>query len=235
MHVAVGIVVILLLIVLAGISIFVVIRSKRTDKHHPKTSKDKSSSKDRSSGQDQTNKKGPSPGEIYAHSPVPVPAGSLKATSDKYNYQKPYLFGGGYPTGSSDDWSEFDQLPGKITSSKYFSPYRHYPQVYSGYPAGLTSVNSYYPAPEVNTKWEKIGLLTTTDPNDETLVNLYRRPISPYHDLWEYNIQTKDGFVIPLTNQSLLEDGDLIPEIKGLESKGEWKVQSFTENKYVWV
>lgn len=92
------------------------------------------------------------------------------------------------------------------------------------------------PFPEVATPWEKAGLLTTLNPRDDTLLNLFRRPIAPGQDLWEYAVQDKDGFIVPFQNRiTYLEDGDIIDSVLGKENKGRWRANIFSDNRYVWV
>lgn len=85
---------------------------------------------------------------------------------------------------------------------------------------------------EVATGWEKAGLCISKDETNSHLLNLYRRPIVPLQDLWQYSVQDKNGFIIPLT-QTYLEDGDLVSDIKG--KPGLWKVNIYYKDKYVWV
>jgi len=98
-----------------------------------------------------------------------------------------------------------------------------------------TSVSSYAPFPEINTPWEKVGLLTTVDPQNDAILNLYRRPIAPLQDLFDYAAQDKNGFIIKLRGTKFLEDGDTVPEVIGKENLGPWKVNSFVKDKYVWA
>lgn len=89
---------------------------------------------------------------------------------------------------------------------------------------------------EVVTPWEKIGLMTTVDENEDGILNLYRRDIAPYRDLYEYSAQDKNGFIIPLSKSiTYLENNDIVEHVTGKESKGPWKVSLFYENKYIYV
>lgn len=97
------------------------------------------------------------------------------------------------------------------------------------------SADAYYPFPEVNTPWEKIGILTTVNPSEDTILNLFRRPIAPLQDLFEYTTQDKNGFVIPLERRSLIENDDIIERVRGYENKGPWRANIFVNNKFIWV
>jgi len=98
-----------------------------------------------------------------------------------------------------------------------------------------SSVSSYAPFPEIDTPWEKVGLLTTEDPNNNAILNLYRKPIAPLQDLFDYSVQDKNGFIIKLRGINFLEDGDVVPQVIGKETLGPWKVANFVKDKYVWV
>jgi hypothetical protein len=114
----------------------------------------------------------------------------------------------------------------------------------------ISSVDKFLPAASVNTAFEKVGLLISNDGhhyhglsnkdddeknyhNDEAMMNLYRRPIAPLQDLWEYQVQDKDGFVIPLEGRNYLEDGDIVDHVIG-KGRRSWKVRMFMNNKYIW-
>lgn len=159
---------------------------------------------------------------------VPVPQRALKETSERY----------GYP------FRQFEQLSYTVDSTDYFKPHsyntvgRHAGYAdprYSGRGRFYSSVNAYAPHNEVTSEWEKAGLLTTTNANDDTILVLYRRPIAPLQDLWEYAVQNKDGIIIPLEDKKFLENDDVIGTVPGLESKGSWKVKIYVNNKYVWM
>jgi hypothetical protein len=154
------------------------------------------------------------------YAPTPVKAGTLKLTNDRDNVK-------------------FDRLPGSLYSSDYHRPYPPSPYVHpllarSGLKF-IGSASAYSPLPEVPVTWEKIGTLTTVDITDDTILNLYRRPIAPLQDLFEYRVQDKDGFIIPLKNKSYIEDGDIVDSVEGKEAKGEWKVSIYVDNKYVFL
>jgi len=185
---------------------------------------------------------GPFPGSFQG---IPVPANSLKMTNENYNpgnfrfnpppmarradmqgtYIEPNIVPVVFPTGSN--------LPrqGNPSSGDFFRPYG--PNIPLADVPFVGSLNSYAPFPEVNTPWEKSGILTSD--RDNHILNLYRRPIAPAQDLWEYQVQDKDGFVIRLQNVKYVENGDYIPYIPGKSSLGPWKVHDFVQNKYVYV
>ena len=162
---------------------------------------------------------------------VPVPAGALKATEGLYPY--PYTPGYGARRGIGEDFP-YQQRP--VTSGDFFRPLGpNAPSAFVG------SVDAYAPFPEVNTPWEKAGILTATHSHSHghsqknEILNLYRRPIAPMQDLWEYQVQDKDGYVIKLDRVKYLEDGDLIHDIIGKQGLGPWRAHVFVNNKYVWV
>lgn len=167
------------------------------------------------------NAPGPYPGSIQN---IPVPAGALKATNGLYNFTPDY----GYmvPNGGV--------LPHQHTpllSDGFFRPYG--PSLSPS--AFVGSVDAFLPFPEVNTPWEKAGILTSqrSETGTKELLNLYQRPIAPMQELWEYQVQDKDGFVIKLDIKRYIEDGDIIHHIIG--KPGSWKANIFVQNKYVWV
>ena len=94
------------------------------------------------------------------------------------------------------------------------------------------SVNAYAPLPEIVTPWEKAGILTSAKGNE--ILNLFRRAIAPVQDLWEYQVQDKNGFVIKLWER-YIEDGDVVSHVIGKDGLGPWKAHVFVQNKYVWV
>lgn len=152
---------------------------------------------------------------------VPVPAGTLKATDGYYSYTPGY----GSRGGLGEDFP-YQQRP--LTSGDFFRPGVS-PSSFIG------SVDAYAPFPEVNTPWEKAGILTSTRHEKNAILNLYRRPISPMQELWEYQVQDKDGFMIKLDRVKYLEDGDLVHDVIGKHGLGPWRAHVFVRNKYVWV
>nr|QBK86527.1 MAG: hypothetical protein LCMAC102_03220 [Marseillevirus LCMAC102] len=168
---------------------------------------------------------------------VPVPQGSLKMSSEKYKY--PFYYQK-KPLSPYDYFRPYGPNQNEMQSEIIYADtpfYKKNPETYSGSGAipFISSVNSYAPFPEVYTPWEKTGMVQTEDAKDESIMNLYRRPIAPLQDLFEYSVQDKDGFVIPLQNINFLEDGDTIKSISGKESKGPWKVNIYVNNKWVWA
>lgn len=98
-----------------------------------------------------------------------------------------------------------------------------------------SSVSAFAPFPEIYTPWEKVGVLTTVNPQDDSILELYRRPVAPLQDLFEYSVQDKNGFILQLRGTNYLRTGDIIPNVLGKESKGPWKVTQFIKNKWVWA
>lgn len=183
---------------------------------------------------------GPIPGKPLN---IPVPMGSLKETNENYNHQFFKLFPpsnasigtpqsnasvGAYPAPfnfppQNKNISGFD--------GDYFKPYG--PNMMLNNIPFVGSVNSYAPFPEVNTPWEKVGILTSITGNE--IMNLYRRPIAPLQNLFEYNAQDKNGFLILLKNRNYLENNDVVDYIPGKEKNDPWRVHIFNDNKYIWV
>lgn len=96
------------------------------------------------------------------------------------------------------------------------------------------SVDACAPFPSVTTQFEKVGILTSFR-GKNTILNLFMRPIAPNQNLWEYQVQDKNGFIIKLDQTRYLEDGDEIKNIIGKHDMGPWRVHMFAQNKYVWV
>ncbi len=176
----------------------------------------------------------PAPGQPLN---VPVPQRSLKMSSEKYKY--PFYYQK-KPLSPYDYFRPYGPNQNEMQSEIIYADtpfYKRDPQTYTGSGAipFISSVSSYAPFPEVYTPWEKTGMVQTEDAKDESIMNLYRRPIAPLQDLFEYSVQDKDGFVIPLQNINFLEDGDTIKSIPGKEAKGPWKVNIYVNNKWVWA
>ena len=171
---------------------------------------------------------------------IPVPQGSLKLSSEKYRYpfyyQKkplsPYDYFRPYGPNSPEMQSEI-----VVSDTPFYKRglFPGSPTVTSGTVPFISSVSSFAPFPEVQTAWEKIGMLQTEDAKDSTILNLFRRPIAPLQDLFEYSIQDKNGFIIPLKNMNFLKDGDTIATVPGKEALGSWKVNIYVKNKWVWA
>ena len=163
---------------------------------------------------------------------IPVPAGTLKETSEKYD--EPF-YRALRPLESDDFFKPYDRRqrsPKIVVSDKPF--YRRKISSSPNLPF-ISSANAFAPKKEVDTKWEKMGIIQTVDPNDNTIMNIYRRPIAPLQDLYEYAVQDKDGFIVPLVGIAYLENGDIIKSVPGRESLGPWKVNIYVTNKYVWM
>lgn len=174
---------------------------------------------------------GPTPGRMLN---IPVPQGSLKTTNEHYKYpfyyqQKPlapYDFFKPYGPNASS------MQNGLLYADDPFytkdRPYLEFSN--TGDVPFIGSVNSYAPFAEVQTPWEKSGILTKI--GEEQILNIYRRPIAPVNDIFEYMVQDKDGFMIPLKN-TFLENEDVVNYIPG--KGGPWKVHIYVNNKYIWV
>lgn len=102
------------------------------------------------------------------------------------------------------------------------------------------SVSAYAPFPEVNTPWEKIGILKpiSQEENTHLILTLFRKPIAPLNDIFAYSIQDKDGNILPLPNRySYIIDGDVIEAnaVPGYESAGPFTARVFVNNKWVYA
>ena len=132
----------------------------------------------------------------------------LKTTSDRYRYK----IGGAYS-------------------------FPHGGASYRGYVTSLDSEladNMGYHS--VDTPWDNVGMVSTVDKDDNTIMSLDKRAIDPYREWYEYRVLDKTGIVIPLgTGVTYLEDGDIIKKIPGKEGKGSFKIHLFDQNKYVYV
>ena len=197
---------------------------------------------------------GPYPGMPLG---VPVPRGSLKKTSEKYGYvQRAGLSGLGPGTVSPREYP-FYKVSRPLKPYDYFKPfgpnqnvdqeasyadtpfYDRPGSIYSNGFVGsdipfISSVNAFAPFPEVQSSYEKRGILQTIDENDTNILNVYAKPIAPLQDLYRYSVQDKDGFIVPL-EETYLEDGDIVRSVPGKEGLGKWKYRDFVKDKYVWV
>ncbi len=173
---------------------------------------------------------GPYPGMPLG---VPVPRGSLKKTSEKYGYP---FYKASRPLKPYDYFKPFGPNQNVNQDANYvdtpFYARGMYSTGYTGDIPFISSVDAFAPFPEVNSDWEKTGMLTTKDPEKGGILNLYRRPVAPLQDLFKYSVQDKNGFIIPL-KENYLEDGDTVPDVIG--KGGPWNVHVFTKDKYVWV
>ena len=127
----------------------------------------------------------------------------------------------------------YDRMSGGITATNFFYPWG--PNwVQSQSVPFISSVNSYAPMPRVPGNFEKVGLLTKvgSSGSGKDILNLFQKPIAPLQDLFEYQVENKNGFVIPI-DAKYLEDGDTVANVSGLG--GPWKVNLFNQNKYVYM
>jgi len=172
---------------------------------------------------------------------VPVQAGALKMSNEKWDY--PFYYQK-QPLAPYDYFKPYGPNQSSMQQGLGFADTPFYKRFNEGQALGYTgsggipfisSVSSYAPFPEVTTPWEKIGMIQAINHNDGLIMNLYRRPIAPLQDLFEYMVQDKNGFMIPLRHKQLLENGDIIPAIQGFESLGPWKCNIYVDNKWVWA
>lgn len=175
----------------------------------------------------------------YSYDPVPVPSGSLKMTSELYG---PKFYSPKIPLETYDYFQPIRDTSGSVIDPR--SPFRTSDGIIMSIngiqsPTNMdyvSSVNAFFPKPEVSSKYEKIGLLIQENPKGKyntKIMNLYRRPIAPLQDLFEYVTQDRDGFLIPLVQTKYLEDGDILKNITG--KPGLWKAKIFVNDKYVFM
>lgn len=179
----------------------------------------------------------------YEHTGYTVPIVGPGANPDTYNYNKlnqPLINGEPvqdfYRGANEIPYNSEDFFPSESTlfnSLGYRGPYS---SPYLGLEfLGSVDANA-VGFKAIDTKWEKIGLLTTTNENDDSILNLYQRDIAPYRDLYEYAAQDKNGFILPLNkNITYLEEGDIVDHVVGKDTEGPWKAHLFYRNKYIYV
>lgn len=169
---------------------------------------------------------------------IPVPRDSLKIIGEHYKF--PFYYNQ-KPLPPYDYFKPFGPNQEKMQSTIVDSDIPFYARNNNTYALPYTgqgqipfvgSVSAFAPFPEVTTPWEKVGLLTNSQNH---ILSLYRRPIAPLQDLWNYTVQDKDGFIIPLKQDGLIKDGDMITDIVGKTGLGPWKVHIFVKDKWVWV
>lgn len=133
--------------------------------------------------------------------------------------------------------SNFTYSDRPIVSHDFFKPYGRNESLHDI--PFFTSASAFAPFPRVNSEWEKIGILTPLDHNEkehrDQILNLYRRPIAPLQDLWQYSVQDAKGFVIPLKTTGYLENGDIIGKITGKPDVEKWKAHIYINNQFVWM
>ena len=200
--------------------------------------------------------RGPYPGVPMG---VPVQQGALKLSNETtgYPFYSSAIKRGGYegqnpsypfhyqkkPLGPYDFFKPYGPNQPSMQSEIVYAdtPFYNRPEeIYAGINPGvgsipfIGSVDSFAPFPEVISSWEKSGIIQTVDPDSTEIMNAYRKPISPLRDLFEYSVQDKNGFVVPL-KETYLEDGDIIRNVPGREALGKWKYRDFVKNKYIWM
>jgi len=103
-------------------------------------------------------------------------------------------------------------------------PYNY--QNYTNNPYGkyISSVDGDAPLSAIRNRWNKIGIVKSLSTKDDQIMNLFGMIIAPGQDLYQYQVQDKNGFIIPLKITSELNSGDRIPFISGHEGAGTWVV-----------
>lgn len=183
---------------------------------------------------------------------VPVPAGAFKETNPRYN--RAWMYGAmpgpfvssvnklvptPWTAGVVDSLnlgnSAFISATNGVDTWGQMAGPAPFADVYSGVPGPLVGGGIPNPMgrPVSPAGWEKVGIVQTKNGNG-VIMNLYQRPIAPIQDLFEYQVEDRDGFVIPLKEKTFLSDGDTIHSIRGKENEGEWRVDIFENEKYIW-
>lgn len=124
----------------------------------------------------------------------------------------------------------------KETSEKYWA-FNRSPSPDGGFfkPYGVGTISSqpsFSPFPEAGGEWEKVGILTQDGATGEgTIMNVFRKPIAPLQDLFQYTVQDRDDFIIRLNSTGLLEDGDKVTDIPS--KAGTWTFTDYVKSKWV--
>ena len=176
---------------------------------------------------------------------IAVPMGALKATSERHNPDM-FLYPGYRPPsspGSQQLGTDFPPIGrGTNPNSDFFRPHSPNSPGSAGAMPFYGNVDAYAPFQEINTPWEKAGILVkhtggnigdSKDEKSHELMNLFRRAIAPVQDVWEYMVQDKNGFVIKLENRKFIENGDIVDHVIG--KGGPFKAHVFVQNKYIYV
>lgn len=188
-------------------------------------------------------------GQGFAAGYVPVPTGAFKNSNVEYGsvndwwrdqYYTSGMGGGRCNCGCNSlrPCKNYRRLPGlrEPQADNFFTPYSGVgvgPLHSVG--GGIASTSAYAPFPEVESCWEKIGVLTSNMSDDtpnapKNLLNLYRRPIAPSQNLWEYQVQDQSNFVLKLNDREI-RDGDIVT-VPG--KQGTWTAKVYLNNKWIW-
>lgn len=88
---------------------------------------------------------------------------------------------------------------------------------------------SYYRSATIpERRWQKVGVLT----GDNDTLNLYARPSTYNEDIWQYQIEDKDGFFVDIGEMQNLKNGSTIENIPGKSSVGVWKANIYKRDSY---
>lgn len=174
-----------------------------------------------------------------------VPQGSLKETNEE-TYRGPWYHRDVPPvitTGLYDNsFPYYRDIPPLNTSDDYFHPYRcnhsHIDPPFGELKGGwYGNVSAYAPFQEIDTPWEKIGMLLPITNPDNLILTLFRRAIAPRQDVFQYIVQDKDGNIIPLNGINYIVNKDIVPaeKVVGYENKGDFIAKTFVDNKFIYV
>jgi len=95
----------------------------------------------------------------------------------------------------------------------------------------LTSVRT----PQVLGQWTKAGLGYTENPNDYTVVDVFKMVLAPGRDFYRYTARTKDGQQVPIRfSDYKLKDGDKF-QVIGMEGKGDFIFDEADKYTFVYV
>lgn len=123
----------------------------------------------------------------------------------------------------------------KNTLKQYADRYNHqFTRLNRGRDLNFIGSSYNYGLRPVDTPFEKIGIMTSVNLSlSKEILNLYSRPIAPLQDIWEYQVEDKNGFIIELENVRYIENGDIVYHIDGKE--GSFKAHIYSSSQYVYV
>lgn len=123
----------------------------------------------------------------------------------------------------------------KNTLKQYADRYNHqFTRLNRGRDSNFIGSSYNYGLRQVDTPFEKIGIMTSVNLSlSKEILNLYSRPIAPLQDIWEYQVEDKNGFIIELENVRYIENGDIVYHIDGKE--GSFKAHIYSSSQYVYV
>ena len=153
-----------------------------------------------------------------------VPSGTLKHTREDENRYNKNVF--------SDYFHNYNYELDRFNQKVPYG-YNYNSSIDYDIKPAISSVNEFVPLPRLVTNFDEIGYLVSSDPDEKKLLKLFRRPISPQQDMYEYKIRdSKNKLDILLKNTGYLKDGDNIGIIDG-QGPSTWRAVINTNNKFV--